>query len=122
MKKGLTIFGIILLIAVALGTAYTQYTYSEGVRAGVLMRFAKKGYIVKTHEGQLSLNVGVIATQNNALANSFWYFTVKDESVAQKLSGLEGKKVQLHYKQIIHQFWWQGQTPVFVDSVTVIDD
>lgn len=122
MRKGLTIFGIILLIALVLGAAYSQYTYSEGVRAGVLMRFAKKGYIVKTYEGQLSLNAGVIATQNNALANSFWYFTVKDEKVAQELSGLEGKKVQLHYKQIIHQFWWQGQTPVFVDSVAVIDD
>lgn len=117
MKKGLIIFGIILLVAAALGYTYTQYTYSEGIRAGVLTRFAKKGFVSKTWEGQLNLNLGTVAVQN-----SYWYFTVKDEKTAQKLTGLEGKAVQLHYKQIIYQFWWQGDTNIFVDSVKVINN
>lgn len=117
MKKAIGIIVAILLLAAVGVFAYTQYTYSEGVRAGVLTRFAKKGFVAKTWEGQLNLNLGTVAVQN-----TYWYFTVKDESTAKKLEGLEGKAVQLHYKQIIHQFWWQGDTNIFVDSVKVINE
>ena len=120
MKKGVLITIVILAVLAGLGFAYTQYTYSEGVRAGVLMRFTKKGFLVKTYEGEL--NLCVFSAQSNTLVNRFWYFTVKDDSVARTLEGLEGKKVQLHYNQIIHHFWWQGETNVFVNKATVIED
>ncbi len=116
------VFGIIiLLLLVGLGIyyAYTQYTYSEGTRAGILMKYSTKGYVFKTHEGQL--NLGGVSAQGNTLVNNFWDFSVRDEKVSKQLESLEGRKVQLHYKQIIHQFKWQGETPYFVDKVTEIE-
>jgi hypothetical protein len=115
---GVTAF-ILLLIAGGY-FAYTQYTYSEGTRAGVLMKFSSKGYIFKTHEGQL--NLGGVSAQNNTIINNFWDFSVRDPKVVQTLRELEGRRVQLRYKEIIHQFPWQGETPYFVDKVTVIED
>ena len=98
---------------------YTQYTYSEGTRAGLLVKFSTKGYLFKTHEGEL--NLGGMNTGNGTIVNSLWAFSVKNESTAAKFEGLEGKRVQLHYNQIMKNFFWQGETAYFVDSVKVIE-
>ncbi len=119
MGKVIGIIVAVLLLALGGYFAYTQYTYSEGTRAGILMKFSTKGYVFKTHEGQL--NLGGVSAQNNTIINNFWDFSVKDNKIAKELEGLEGKKVQLHYNQIMHQFFWQGETPYFVDEVKVIE-
>lgn len=119
MGKVIGIIVAVLLLVLGGYFAYTQYTYSEGTRAGILLKFSTKGYVFKTHEGQL--NLGGVSAQNNTLINNFWDFSVNDAEIAKTLEGMEGKKVQLHYKQIMHQFFWQGETPYFVDEVTVIE-
>ena len=119
MGKIIGIVVAVLLLTLGGYFAYTQYTYSEGTRAGILMKFSTKGYLFKTHEGQL--NLGGVSAQNNTIINNFWDFSVKDETIAKELEGLEGKKVQLHYNQIMHQFFWQGETAYFVDEVKVIE-
>jgi hypothetical protein len=83
MGKVIGIIVAVLLLVLGGYFAYTQYTYSEGTRAGILLKFSTKGYVFKTHEGQL--NLGGVSAQNNTIINNFWDFSVKDAEIAKDL-------------------------------------
>ncbi len=120
MKK----FGLILLGVIALGSIIALlvfgYTYSEGTRAGVLMKFARKGFIFKTYEGELNIG-GIGNIPNTAQGNIIWTFSVKDQSVVDKLKTLEGRKVSLQYEEIVRAMPWQGETNHFVIGAEQIE-
>lgn len=111
--------GFIFLTLVILGLTITyfifQYTYSEGNRAGVLIKFSQKGYVFKTYEGELNIG-GMGNIPSTAQMNQIWEFSVLDKSVAETLMHLEGRKVSLHYKEKIKNLPWQGETKYFVDG------
>ncbi len=114
---------ILLAVVVAgLGITYLifNYTYSEGSRAGVLIKFSKKGYVFKTFEGELNIG-GMGNIPNTAQVNSIWTFSVRDNATANAMMKLEGKKVSLHYKEVIKNLVWDGETKYFVDGVKVIE-
>ena len=94
-------FGRILMILLALvlviGALWTWFSlswaYSEGERAGILQKFSKKGWICKTYEGELALYVvGGVAPQ-------LWYFSARDDKVAEQLAGAVGSQVRIHYTE-----------------------
>ena len=94
-------FGRILLIVLGLvlllGGLWTwfalSWSYSEGERAGILQKFSKKGWICKTYEGELALYVvGGVAPQ-------LWYFSARDDKVAEQLAGAVGSQVRIHYTE-----------------------
>jgi len=116
-------FYLFLLLIVAAVTFYfiAGYTYSEGNRAGVLIKLSKRGYVFKTYEGEL--NQGAAGNvPNTAQFNSLWEFSVKDQAVADKLSTMEGKKVSLHYHQVVKNMPWDGETEYFVDGAEEINE
>lgn len=115
MKKVLTTLVILLILGLGGYYMYSQFTYSEGNRPGVLIKFSKKGYIFKTYEGEIN-QIGM----NAGLANNLWDFSVKDPAVADALEKKVGKNVSLHYRQINRSFAWQGDTNYFVDSVSEV--
>ena len=49
-----------------------------------------------------------------------WQFSVKDKSVADSLSKLEGKDLTLHYKEKIRALPWRGDSKYIVDKITEI--
>ena len=106
------IFGIIYLVF--------NYTYSEGNRAGVIIKFSKKGYVFKTYEGELNIG-GMGNIPNTAQLNNIWLFSVRSNAVADTLMKLEGKKVSLHYHEVLKNLVWDGETHYFVDGVKVIE-
>lgn len=115
--KKVLLFFIVLFIISCVGTYfYFNYTYSEGNRAGVLIKFSQKGYIFKTNEGELNLG-SVNAVNGSGIVNSAWQFSVTDKNVVQQLSNLEGKMVKVHYKEKVKNLPWQGETKYFVDEV-----
>ena len=118
---GKWIFRLIVLLVVILGIAYLicGITYSEGTRAGVLMKFSKKGILVKTYEGELNTG-GMGNIPNTAQVNQVWDFSVKDQKTADSLMLLDGQRVSLHYRQVLKNMFWQGETPYFVDGAQVI--
>ena len=70
-----------------------SYSYSEGNRAGLLQKFSKKGWVCKTWEGELALYVvGGVAPQ-------IWYFSTRDDKLADQLSKAVGQNIQLHYSE-----------------------
>ena len=118
-KKVLISF-ILLFVVVTVGAYfYFNYTYSEGSRAGMLVKFSEKGYIFKTYEGDLNLG-GINPLPGNTIANNIWKFSVKDDSIGELLKSKEGQMLRLHYKEKVKNFPWQGDTKFFVDGVDVI--
>lgn len=85
-------------------------TYSEGFRAGELVKFSHKGVVIKTWEGQISQ--GVSEAQ-------IFYFSVEDQEkeVIKQLQDLQGKKVKLTYKERYSTLFWLGDTKYFVTDV-----
>ena len=106
---GLVLFAIGFLLV-------SNWTYSEGVRAGYLIKLSKKGYLFKTYEGQLNLGGFKDNEQGNIVGNT-WEFSVTDKAIYERLQKLEGQRVNLHYKEIVRAMPWQGDTNYFVFMV-----
>jgi hypothetical protein len=111
---------LILLGAFVLWTC--SWTYSEGTRAGQLIKFSEKGVVFKTYEGEL--NMGGLRTGNSedGLEGNLWKFSVLDENVVEELMKAEGKRVKLGYKERYKAMVWQGDTNYFIVKVEVIDE
>lgn len=119
MRKflGITVFIILLLVA---GFGYWKYfyTYSDGNRTGLLQKFSRKGNIFKTYEGELILS-SIQSTNNMALASEKFLFSVADKPLAEKMMGMEGKRVTLHYHEKNGTLPWRGESRYLIDSVTL---
>lgn len=96
---------------------YCNWEYSDGTRAGNLMKVSKKGYIFKTYEGQLDM--GGIQGNMDGTMGSIWSFSLKDDELYKELEALQGKKVMLRYKEINKAMPWQGDTNYFIYDVEV---
>jgi hypothetical protein len=70
-----------------------NWSYSDGERAGTLVKFSKKGWICKTWEGEL------MQPTAPGVAPTIWTFSVRDEGVADQLSPGVGKRVVLYYSE-----------------------
>lgn len=111
----LTVVG--LLVAAILWTWFTlSWSYSDGERAGVLQKFSRKGWVCKTHEGELALYIV------GGVAPEIWYFSVRDPAIIEQLYAAVGERVRLHYtehKGIPTNCF--GETAYFVDRVTRVE-
>lgn len=93
--------------------------YSEGTRSGILTKVSKKGYVFKTYEGELVVG-GLNQGDGTILPATIFKFSVSDKIIYDKLEADQGKKVVLHYKQVIKNFFWQGESDYFVHQVTYV--
>lgn len=111
MKKFLLkLLGIAVLLVVAYGVFIYFAKYSEGIRAGELIKFSHKGVIIKTWEGEISQGVSE--------GQMFRFSVEKDEKqVIQDLQRLQGKYVKLHYFERFKSFFWLGDTKYFITKV-----
>jgi len=122
VKKTKSFFRLVLIyssIALVLsGIGYmlwANWVYSEGTRTGYMMKISKKGYLFKTYEGQL--NLGGLQEDNSSVLGNVWSFSLKEDFLSKKLEEMEGKKVQLRYKEINKAMPWQGETNYYVYDV-----
>lgn len=106
-----------LVLALGLGVALwfwgsLTYVYSTGERAGYLQKISRKGWVIKTWEGELAM-----VNIPGAMQEKF-YFTVRDERVAQTAQKVVGARVVLTYEE--HRGLpgtLFGDTPYFVTRV-----
>lgn len=120
MKKIVLIITAALLIVGLLYYFICGMTYSEGERAGILIKASKKGYIFKTYEGQLNINPMGMPNTAMSTGGNIWEFSVANNETYEKLLTAEGKKVSLHYRQVYKNFFWQGDTNYFIDEVEIV--
>jgi hypothetical protein len=91
-------------------------TYSEGTRSGILTKVSRKGFVFKTYEGELNIG-GFSQGDGTILPASIFNFSVRDKKVYEKLEQMQGHKVVLHYRQVMKNFFWQGETDYFIYDV-----
>jgi hypothetical protein len=113
---------LVLVVAVALLFAgYTwvvlHWSYSEGERAGYVQKLSKKGWLCKTWEGEIAL-----ITMPGQVAEKF-YFSVRDDGVAQRINQSIGKRVSLTYEEHVGlPTSCFAETAFFVTGVKTIDE
>jgi len=93
-------------------------TYSEGTRSGILTKISKKGYVFKTYEGELNIG-GIFQNNGTIVPTTIFNFSVRDKKIYYDLQQAEGKRVVVYYKQVIKNFFWQGDTDYFVYQISV---
>ena len=120
MIKGIVITVLVILL-IGSGYFYWKYyfTYSDGNRTGLLQKFSRKGNLYKTYEGELVLN-SLTSSSSMPLSADKFYFSVEKQLVADKLMGLEGQKVILHYEEKKGALAWRGDSNYIVDSVRLV--
>ena len=107
-----TVVVVVLAVAVYLAVIF-NWSYSDGDRVGYLQKFSSRGWLCKTYEGELAM------TTVPGVAPVIWTFSVQmwDGPVAERINGLLGKKVVLHYRELRYlPTTCFGETPYFVDN------
>src|SRR4249920_2291337 len=117
MKKFFTIFLLVFLVLGGVWFAWHFYwVFGEGVKAGQLNNFMKKGYVFKTYEGKL-IQTGFQGGTTGSVQSNEFKFSVSNETVAAKLMANSGKVFELHYKEYMGALPWRGTTVYMVDSI-----
>ena len=94
-----------------------RWTYSAGERAGWVQKLSKKGWVCKTWEGELAMVSlpGVVPEK--------FYFTVKDDAVAEQVNRLMGRRVTLHYEQKVGiPTTCFGETSFWVSKIDAVNE
>ncbi len=113
---------VVVLIIIGLMAYYMEY--SDGFRVGQVIKLSKKGYVIKTWEGQLDqgfLAPADDATATTGIATRIWNFSVhgKDELARKQIDSAIsfGHKVKIYYKEKLWKFYFWGDTKYFVYKV-----
>jgi len=111
MKK--IIISVVLMLSLIIAgyiTVIYYASFSEGYRAGELIKFSYKGLVFKTWEGEISQ--GVSEAQR-------FEFSVegKEKTVIENLKDLQGHMVKVTYKERFGTFPWMGDTKYYVIKV-----
>ena len=126
MKKKIFLgLGIFLLIGLGVSSFLVFGTYSDGYRAGNVVKLSKKGYVIKTYEGQLNVG-GFTEDEDGDIGTNMWEFSVRkgNDQVIRDLERAvdEGHRVKLRYKEKYFQFNIFGDTKYFVYEVEEVLD
>ena len=111
MRKFLIYSAVSLVVILLAYFTFIYYvTYSEGYRAGELVKISKRGLVFKTWEGRLSQGVSD--------AQQFDFSVLKkDKEVIDKLKEFQGSQVKLTYIERFGTFAWMGDTKYYVTEV-----
>ncbi|MBO5595764.1 MAG: hypothetical protein J5917_03200 [Bacteroidales bacterium] len=109
---------LIILLALC-GFAYFKYfwVFSDGTKTGELNSLTYTGYVFKTYEGEIILTGYGNKNASGTVQSKNFKFSVADKEVAEKLSGMTGLRVTVHYKEYKGALPWRGYENAIVDSV-----
>ncbi|NTW25887.1 MAG: hypothetical protein HGA37_14415 [Lentimicrobium sp.] len=113
-RKTVVIASLIVVIILAIFLWWRYYfVFGEGVKAGTLNFFVKKGYVFKTWEGRL-IQEGFKTPAPGAMQSNEFEFSVLDDSIAGILERSGGRFVELRYKEYLHPIPWRGMSEYVV--------
>ena len=116
MKRFLSYAGVSLLIIFVIYICFIYFvTFSEGYRAGELIKISKRGLLFKTWEGRLSQGVSEEQQFNFSVQKS-------DKEVIEKLKEFQGERVKVTYIERFGTFYWLGDTKYYVKEVDLINE
>lgn len=118
-KKFALITTFILIIIWFIYYFICGMTYSDGSRSGVLFKVSRKGVIFKTYEGELNIG-GVNQGEGTIMPLTIFKFSTTKKVIYDSLEAYQGRRVVVKYRQVIKNFFWQGDTDYFVDHVSLV--
>lgn len=98
MKKFLFYFFAVLTVIGVITVLVLNFSYSDGVRSGRLVKLSKKGVLLSTYEGTLDLGSGDQLT---------WDFSIHDDDIGDELLDYTGKEVTLTYKEHLYELFYK---------------
>jgi hypothetical protein len=122
MKKfiGPVVLGLVLILSIVIWWRY-YFVFADGVKAGNLNYFEKKGFLFKTWEGRL-VQDGFQSPNPGALQSNEFRFSVVHDSVALLLERSSGQFVELRYKEYLNPLPWRGASKYVVTEVLELGD
>jgi len=123
-KKILIVVICILVIGLGIFSYFIFVPFSQGSRAGTIIKLSKKGIAFKTWEGELNsyMYVGDQSAASGANDRLFIFSVEGNEKIVldvMQKAMLEGTRVQLFYKERYFKFPWNGDTKYFVYKAEV---
>jgi hypothetical protein len=120
MYRFIRITLILSVISAIFISGYTylmlSWSYAEGERAGYVQKFSKRGWFCKTWEGELAM-----VSMPGTMSEKF-FFSVRDDRVANKINANMGRKVAMQYEQHVGlPTSCFGETEYFVKNLLVLD-
>jgi hypothetical protein len=119
IKRYLILTFVVGLIIFTLLTLYaTMGSYSDGFRVGNVIKFSNKGFIFKTHEGQL--DQGYLTTNAAGMNTRLWDFSApNDPKIVQDIENAAANqhRVKLFYKEKFFRVFFLGDTKYFIYKV-----
>jgi hypothetical protein len=126
MRKGVARVLLIVLVLLSVTLLFLTYgVYSEGTRAGFVIKVSKKGVLVKTWEGQLNLQSFGASNPGNAFSEVFDFSVQRGDTATYELLqevSLTGERINLHYKEKYLALPWLGDTRYFVTKIDRLDE
>ena len=117
MRLAAAVFVAIALLVAGYIWFVLGWSYSSGERAGWVQKLSNKGWICKTWEGEMAL-----VSMPGAMSEMF-YFTARDDGVADQLNKVMGKRVALHYEEKVGlPTSCFGETRYYVTKVLAVDE
>ena len=112
MKKLLAFVLVGILAFAILFYSFVYFVpYSEGTRAGELIKFSRKGVLVKTWEGQISQGISGAQIFDFSVMGS-------KQDVIDKLKEYQGSYVKLTYEERYATFSFWGDTKYFITDIS----
>jgi hypothetical protein len=116
MRIFAALIAIVLLVA-GYFLFVSNWSYSEGERAGWIQKFSSKGWLCKTWEGELAM-----VSMPGSMSEKF-FFTVWDDATAEQINKVMGKRVSLHYEEKVGiPTSCFGETRYYVTKVTAVEE
>ncbi len=113
MKKILFIILGSLLALYLMYFAFVYFVpYSEGTRAGELIKFSHRGVLIKTWEGEISQGI------SGAQIFSFSVLD-KNDDVIEKLKEYQGNYVKVTYIERFDTYAIWGETKYFITEISL---
>lgn len=111
MKKIVWIIaGIIVAAVIGYFTFLYSVSYSNGTRAGELIKISHKGVLFKTWEGEISQGISGAQIFSFSVLDS-------DAEVIAALQELQGQYVTVSYVERYRTFPWWGDSHYFITQV-----
>ncbi|WP_026950280.1 hypothetical protein [Algoriphagus mannitolivorans] len=122
MKKFLWTSSLILILVLGIFLWWKFFfVFGEGVKAGSLNYFVKKGIIFKTWEGRM-VQEGFQSPTSGALQSNEFRFSVTDPKVAEILERNSGKHLELRYQEFNGMLPWRGTSVFVVTEVLNVEE
>lgn len=119
MRKFLLITSLVIISLITLFFVFAVYVdYSDGDRAGNVVKLSRKGMLFKTWEGEL--NTGALTDGTGGT----WKFSVagSEQKVINDIRNAmdHGYRVRLTYEEKYIKLFWRGDTKYFVTKAEAV--